>query len=133
MRRLLLVLIGPLVGLILLAGCSSSSDAAVTTVDPQAFLTAMSEPDTVVLDVRTPAEYAAGHVAGAVNADVESSGFETQIAALPKDTAYAVYCHSGRRSALASQKLADAGFTSVVNLDGGITDLQAAGATITTG
>ena len=70
---------------------------------------------------------------GAVNIDVESADFGTQIAALPKDTTYAVYCRSGRRSALATDQMAEAGFTSLVNLQGGIADLQAAGASIVTG
>jgi phage shock protein E len=116
----------------LLAGCSSDSEA-VSTVAPPEFVTAMAEPGTVIVDVRTPAEFAAGHVDGAVNIDVESGSFATQIEALPKDTTYAVYCRSGRRSAVATGQMADAGFTSVVNLDGGLVDLQAAGAPVVAG
>jgi rhodanese-related sulfurtransferase len=68
-----------------------------------------------------------------VNIDVESGSFGTEIAALPTDTTYAVYCRSGRRSAIAADQMAAAGFTSVVNLSGGVTDLQAAGAPIVAG
>lgn len=117
----------------LLVACSSTSDSAVTDVGAQDFVTSSSEPGTVVVDVRTPAEYAAGHVEGAVNIDVESSAFGAEIAALPTDTTYAVYCRSGRRSTLASDQMADAGFTSVINLEGGVADLQAAGASIVSG
>ena len=134
MRRFL-VLIAALLGVsALLAGCSSSSGSdSVSTVAPAEFVSAMAEPGTVVVDVRTPAEYAAGHVDGAVNIDVESGSFDSQIAALPKDTTYAVYCRSGRRSAVAADTMSSAGFTSIVNLDGGVADLQGAGAPIVVG
>lgn len=132
MRRLL-ALIAILLGTTaLLAGCSSDS-ASVENVSADQFLTASAEPGTVVVDVRTPAEFAAGHVDGAVNIDVESGNFASEIAALPKDTTYAVYCRSGRRSTLATDQMAEAGFTSLVNLEGGVADLQAAGAPIVTG
>jgi rhodanese-related sulfurtransferase len=134
MRRLLVLLAALLGATALLAGCSSSTDSsAVSTVPPSEFVTAMAEPGTVIVDVRTPGEFAAGHVDGAVNIDVESADFGTQIAALPKETTYAVYCRSGRRSAIAADQMADAGFTSVVNLDGGVADLQTAGASIVAG
>jgi rhodanese-related sulfurtransferase len=132
MRRLL-ALIAILLGTTaLLAGCSSSG-GSVENVSADQFLTAAAEPGTVVVDVRTPGEYAEGHVDGAVNIDVESADFGTQIAALPKDTTYAVYCRSGRRSALATDQMAEAGFTSLVNLQGGVADLQSAGAPIVAG
>jgi phage shock protein E len=132
MRRLL-ALIAALLGVTaLLAGCSSDS-GAVSTVDPAEFVTAMAEPGPVIVDVRTPEEFAAGHVDGAVNIDVESGSFGTEIAALPKDTTYAVYCRSGRRSAVAADQMSGAGFTSIVNLDGGVADLQSAGAPIVAG
>jgi phage shock protein E len=132
MRRVVLLLAALLGVTALLSGCSSSS-GAVTTVDPAEFVTSMSESGTVVVDVRTPAEYAAGHVDGAVNIDVESGTFGSEIAALPKDTTYAVYCRSGRRSAIAADEMSKAGFTSIVNLKGGIADLQSAGAPIAAG
>jgi phage shock protein E len=132
MRRLL-ALIAVLLGTTaLLAGCSSSG-GSVETVSPDQFLTTAAEAGTVVVDVRTPGEYAAGHVDGAINIDVESGDFATQISTLPKDTTYAVYCHSGRRSTLATDQMAEAGFTSLVNLQGGVADLQAAGAPIVAG
>lgn len=118
----------------LLAGCSSSTDSGnVSTVPADEFVSAMAEPGTVTIDVRTAGEYAAGHVDGAVNIDVESPDFATRIADLPKDSTYAVYCRSGRRSAIATDQMSSAGFTSLVNLDGGVADLQSAGAPIVTG
>lgn len=120
-----------LVGVLLVAGCSSGgSTAAVQAVDPQAFLSTASQPGVAVIDVRTPAEYAAGHVNGAINIDVESPTFSADIEKLDKNGTYAVYCHSGRRSGLATDQMGQAGFTKVYNLTGGIADLQAAGATV---
>jgi rhodanese-related sulfurtransferase len=122
---LLAALVGLVLGSVLLTGCSSSG--SVTNVDAPTFLTTASQPGVVVVDVRTPAEYAAGHIDGAVNIDVESPTFDEQVAKLDKATTYAVYCHSGRRSGIATGKMGDAGFTSVYNLQGGISDLASAG------
>jgi rhodanese-related sulfurtransferase len=72
-----------------------------------------------VVDVRTPSEYAAGHIAGAINVDVESGAFSDAIAGLDKSKTYLVYCHSGRRSGIASEQMRAAGFTV---LDGGAID-----------
>lgn len=108
-----------------LAGCSSSG--GYTTQNVQEFMTTISNSNVVVIDVRTPAEFASGHVANAVNIDVESGNFEQEISALDKSKTYALYCRSGRRSASASGIMSDAGFTSIVNLDGGAGDLANAG------
>ena len=81
----------------------------------------------VVLDVRTPGEFAAGHIQNAINIDVEASDFDANIAKLDKSKEYAVYCHSGRRSGIATQKMVKSGFTKVSNLEGGIQSWQAAG------
>ncbi len=125
----LLALIAALLGATLLAGCGGSG-GSVSTVDPQAFLSTAKQSGVVVVDVRTPSEYGAGHVDGAINIDVEGAAFDAEIAKLDKNATYAVYCHSGRRSGLATDAMAKAGFTHVYNLQGGIGDLQAAGASI---
>ncbi len=83
----------------------------------------------VVIDVRTPAEYAAGHLAGAQNIDVEAGDFGTRIASLDKSAAYLLYCRSGRRSAIAADQMASAGFKDIVD-GGGMDALVAAGAPV---
>ena len=55
--------------------------------------------DTVIIDVRTPAEYSEGHLEGAINIDVEAANFGTLLSQLPTDGDYIVYCRSGNRSA----------------------------------
>jgi rhodanese-related sulfurtransferase len=81
----------------------------------------------IVIDVRTPQEFAAGHLAGAQNVDVEAADFASRIASLDKGAPYLVYCHSGRRSAIAAAEMATAGFTDIVD-GGAMADLVAAGA-----
>ena len=65
--------------------------------------------DTVVVDVRTPAEYAAGHLDGAVNLDLSSGELAAEIPTLADDAEYVVYCKSGNRSAQATALMDGAG------------------------
>lgn len=74
---------------------------------------------TIVLDVRTPAEYADGHLRGARLMDFYAKDFWTQVATLPKDATIVVYCKSGRRSKDTETKLASMGYSHVVNMLGG--------------
>lgn len=64
--------------------------------------------DTVIVDVRTPAEYAAGHLEGAVNIDFQSTTFDDAVSGLDSDADYVVYCQSGNRSAQAVSVMASA-------------------------
>ena len=115
-----------------ISGCSSGTPT-IADVDAQTFLQRAAEPGVTVIDVRTPEEFAAGHLQGAINMDVEGPGFSTQLEALDRSGTYAVYCHSGRRSSMAATAMAGAAFMSIVNLTGGIADLQAAGGQIVAG
>ena len=83
-----------------------------------------------MLDVRTPAEYASGHLPKAQNIDIEGSDFATRIAALDKSATYAVYCRSGKRSAAALEQMAGADFKHVYDLTGGISDWQSTGRSV---
>nr|WP_295575647.1 rhodanese-like domain-containing protein [uncultured Microbacterium sp.] len=65
-------------------------------------------PDAVVVDVRTPAEFASGHLEGAVNIDLHSTTFADEVAELDAGIDYVVYCQSGSRSAQAAATMADA-------------------------
>lgn len=73
-----------------------------------------------VLDVRTPGEFAGGHIAKAVNVDWNGSDFEKGIAGLDKKKPVFVYCLSGGRSGSAARLMREAGFSSVYELDGGM-------------
>jgi rhodanese-related sulfurtransferase len=111
------------------AGCSSTPS---THQDVATFTKTIATPGVVLVDVRTAAEYAAGHIANAQNIDVDGADFAQQIGALDKAASYALYCHSGRRSGNALTIMQDAGFTHVVDLDGGIQTWTAAGSPLVT-
>jgi rhodanese-related sulfurtransferase len=120
MRRstVVIALVVALLGL--MTGCGKAEEIPVTG-------------NTVVVDVRTPAEFADGHLAGAVNIDVSSPDFATRIAELPADGRYVVYCRSGNRSAQAVELMKRAGFTEVIDA-GGVDDAaDATGLSLSTG
>ena len=82
-----------------------------------------------VLDVRTPAEFAEGHLADAANVDVMAQNFPQQIEAmdLPESGPIYLYCRSGNRSGQAAQVLRQMGYEGAVNV-GGFAALARAGA-----
>ena len=88
--------------------------------DVKAFAELTEDPAAVVLDVRTPEEFAEGHLEGAINIDQYEEDFmEKAKARLLADKTIAIYCRSGRRSANACGRLAAEGYK-CVNLKGGI-------------
>ena len=94
------------VGLLtVLVGCGSSSSSEET------MLTA----NTVIIDVRTPAEFAEGHVEGSINLDLESGQFEAELPNLDPAQPYIVYCRSGRRSGVAVEIMKASGFTQITD------------------
>ena len=73
----------------------------------------------VVLDVRTPGEFAEGHIAGALNVDFRSHDFEAELDLLDREAAYLLHCASGGRSARALEAMRQKGFQSVYHLTAG--------------
>ena len=124
MKKVLAIAIAPL--MLILSACGGSS-ANINNLDADAFASDINNPGVVVLDVRSAGEFASGHIQNAINIDVEAANFDTKIAKLDKTVEYAVYCHSGRRSGIAADKMAKAGFEKITNLNGGIGAWQAAG------
>jgi rhodanese-related sulfurtransferase len=120
-----------LAAVFVLGACSSTStEAGTEAVRTVAAAEAVGMLDArTVIDVRTPEEFAAGHVAGAINIDVEAPDFDAEISALDPEDSYLVYCRSGRRSAIAADTMAEAGFTDIVDA-GGLEPLAEAGAPI---
>ena len=85
-----------------------------------------------VIDVRTSAEFAAGHLDGAVNLDVEGGECSAGITQLDPSATSSVYCQSGRRSALAAAAMVEAGFARIYDM-GGIQGWRAAGLPVVAG
>jgi rhodanese-related sulfurtransferase len=116
-------------------GCSNrqadSAAAEAKVVDAAEFqeLADAGGEDVVILDVRTPGEFAGGHVPGAVNVDINASDFDEKIAGLDPDKTYLVYCRSGGRSARACSMMAKQAIPAkaIYDLDGGITAWESAG------
>lgn len=127
-------------GLLFLGGCSSadttnsdeptaasSVQATSEVVSAEEFAAVMAEPDVVTLDVRSPEEFAEGHIEGAINIDINGPDFAGEVAQLDPNVTYAVYCRSGNRSAAAVAIMEDQGFTDLYDLGGGIGSWQSAG------
>ena len=79
----------------------------------------------VVIDVRTPEEYAGGYIRGAINIDYRAADFRDKIVKLDKDKQYIVYCRTGVRSSEARDIMEEIGFKHVINMTGGITEWEA--------
>lgn len=107
-------LLAPLSAAILLLGLAACAPAQATPGNgaPTVALAA----DTIVLDVRTPGEYAGGHLEGAVLLDLTGGDFAAALPGLDPDTEYVVYCRSGNRSGQAVSMMVQAGFPAVTDL-----------------
>jgi thioredoxin len=124
----------------LLNSCNNPQTAN-TNLSASDFANRIKEfPATTILDVRTPGEFAKGHIPNAVNYDWKGDEFEHQIAPLDKSKPVLIYCLSGGRSSAAAAKMRTEGFKEVWELDGGIMKWRSAkfpetagNATITTG
>ncbi|WP_038045985.1 rhodanese-like domain-containing protein [Thermus caliditerrae] len=117
-RRALLALLP----LVLLAACGPKG--SYQNVGPEELYRAL-ESGAVVVDVRTPQEFAAGHVPGAINLPVEAiASWADQV---PKDKPVYLYCRSGNRSRQAAEYLKKKGYTNLYNVEGGVLAIERAG------
>lgn len=110
----------PLLALALMS-CASvrSTKVQYLSLDVERFAKYIEQKDVMLVDVRTPEEYAAGHLVGVEdNLDVKSASFFNDYQRLPKDRTIAVYCRGGGRSKQVAGVLAGNGYK-VVELSGG--------------
>lgn len=84
-----------------------------------------NNPQFIILDVRTPAEYRQGHIAGAQLLDYKSPRFSEGLKRLDKTKTYLVYCRTGNRSGRALGLMTSMGFGRIYHLSHGITDWAA--------
>lgn len=102
------------------------SQGLITNMSAAEFKKAIENRNVQLVDVRTPEEYATGHIAGAILLDFHNNdSFLKGIEKLRKDMPVALYCKSGRRSANAARIFSEKGYT-VINLNGGITEWNSA-------
>jgi len=117
------------------AGETAGGDAAgvrVVSANDAAATIDAAPADLVVLDVRTPEEFAEGHIEGATMLDFYRDDFGEQLAQLDPDVPYVVYCRSGNRSGETRAMMVELGFTDVEDVEGGILAWAGAGLPIVT-
>ena len=116
------------------AASSQAVASSPSLIDPAAAAALLAAPPAglVVLDVRTPEEFAAGHLDGAVMIDFQSPSFAADVVGLGEDMPVFVYCRSGNRSAQAVAAMVQLGFTDITELDGGVVAWEAAGLPLVT-
>ena len=128
MKKLIPILLSAL----MFTGCAGTSNNQTNTyrqISMDEAVTMMAqETGYIILDVRRPDEFAAGHIPNAINVPNESIGTSDILELPDKDQLIMVYCRSGRRSKEASEKLAKLGYTNIVEF-GGILDWK--GETVT--
>ena len=123
MKRVLIAVSVALMLVPLLVGCkgdkSNSPYEQITPAEAKAIMD--SEEGFVILDVRTPEEFAAGHIAGAILIPDYEIGEKAERVLTDMDQLILVYCRSGRRSKNAASELAALGYTNIKEF-GGIND-----------
>lgn len=98
---------------------TESEEVTIKTVDKEAFKSAIESGEYILFDVRTVEEYMEGHIERAKSLDVLDDQFDKTISNIDKSQKYLIYCKSGGRSEKALKKMKDAGFTHVLELEGG--------------
>ena len=133
MTRTLRTILVPLaLAMLVAAGCGDSSDGGddasgtdasgirLVSVQEGADLQGDPPDGLVILDVRTPEEFAEGHLDGALMIDFYLDDFTDRVGDLDPDVPYLVYCRSGNRSGQAVAIMEELGFADVADVDGGI-------------
>jgi rhodanese-related sulfurtransferase len=135
MKRLLVILL--VAAVFLSAGCAKAPIATRVFIDitPQQALNLIQNnqgnPDFVIIDVRTPEEFAQGHIANAINLNYQSETFRDELNKLDKDKNYLVYCGVGGRSKGAVAIMEELGFMQASNMLGGISQWKQDGLPVT--
>lgn len=137
------------VGAIMITGCATETQSRVTPtmasnysaavqptspvrVNADEFNSVIKDPNVVILDVRTPAEFVQGHIEDAVNLDVSViDDFTLQASLLDKSKTYAVYCRSGNRSQVAVNAMFAQGINGIYELETGILGWEESGYPVT--
>lgn len=122
-----------LTGVLFLGSCASQSsniegkqakqEEILSTLDNASEVNLKNKKN-ILLDVRTPEEFAEGHVPGAINIDVKNSSFEKEIQKLDPKKNYYIYCKSGVRAKLATERMQEKGFKNAKNFKDGMSTYQ---------
>lgn len=117
---------------IVLVSCDWYSSSDSIKLEPKAFDIEITN-NVQLVDVRTPKEFAQGHIKNALNINYFSENFADSLQLLDKDKPVYIYCRSGKRSGKSISKFKEAGFNTIYELDGGLLNWRSGGLkTITT-
>ena len=122
----------PLLGLLVAAGCSESEAPGVREVAQEGFL-GSADAAALILDVRSEAEFATSHVPGAVNIPHDELGERLAELDASSSDPVVVYCERGGRAGKAIDVLAEAGYTNLAHLEGDMSAWRAANRRVETG
>ena len=131
LKKLMLLVLSVLLvtGVGLTGGCVQAQ--IIEDITPQEAFTLIQEnqnnPDFVIIDVRTPQEFADGYIENAINLDFHSETFRDELNNLDKNKTFLVYCRSGVRSGNALDIMAELNFREAYNILGGINAWKAEG------
>jgi len=125
MYHLIRVLISAvLIAVVASCGLQSTTDIPINNVDVNTARDLVTQDETViVLDVRTPEEYAIGHIEGALNINIAEADFSKRISKLDRDKTYIIHCSANvknGRSAKSLEIMSSFGFDKLLNMEGGI-------------
>jgi rhodanese-related sulfurtransferase len=125
MYHLIRVLISAvLIAVVASCGLQSTTDIPINNVDVNTTRDLVTQDETViVLDVRTPEEYAIGHIVGALNINIAEADFSKRISKLDRDKTYIIHCSANvknGRSAKSLEIMSSFGFDKLLNMEGGI-------------
>jgi len=125
------LLVSLVIGVVLIGGCAEIATPqqevptqTIENITPQEAFTLIqnnqNNPDFVIIDVRTPQEFAEEHIENAINIDFRSETFRDELSKLDKNKTYLIYCRSGGRSGNALNIMEELNFEEVYNMSGGI-------------
>lgn len=107
--------------ILIVVGCNSkgtNSTSSYENISTEEAQSMIAKKEVQILDVRTPEEFAEGHVPEAVNLPLQD--LESQVSTLDKNKSYLIVCRSGNRSGQASEILVSKGFSHIYNMEGGM-------------
>ncbi len=132
MNHLIRVLISSvLIAIVASCGSQNTTEIPINNVDVDTARDLVTQDETViVLDVRTPEEYAMGHIEGALNINIAEVDFPERVSKLDRDKTYIVHCSANvknGRSAKSLEIMSSFGFDKLLNMEGGIVAWEQSG------
>jgi thioredoxin len=113
---------------IILSSCQAQTSKNIQLLEATVFAEKIkTTTNAQILDVRTPQEFAGDHIENAKNSNWLNADFEKNATTLDQSKPVFVYCKAGGRSQKAAEKLAEMGFTTIYDLEGGMLKWEAAG------